>query len=142
MGNRTVTGKYKPDHARKRAERKGRMAEHLCALRLRLKGYSILEKRYRGRPGEIDLIAKRGNVLAFVEVKARDTAAGALESVTPKNRQRVTNAATAFIIGNPGLAGHFLRFDVMYVTPLFATFFAWPRHIKGAWECDGQLGSL
>lgn len=132
----------KPDSARRRAERKGRAAELLCALVLRLKGYEVLEKRYRGRPGEIDLIARRGNVVAFIEVKARKDAAGALEAITPKNRRRVTNAATAFIIDNPGLAGHFLRFDVMYVTPVLATILPWPRHIKNAWECDGQLGAL
>ena len=63
--------------ARRTAYLFGQKAETLAALWLRLKGYRILARRFRAPPGEIDLVARRGRVLALVEVKARaDLAAG------------------------------------------------------------------
>ena len=62
---------------RRRAERGGRRAEALAALWLRLKGWTILARRVRTPVGEVDLIARRGRTIAFVEVKARASAADA-----------------------------------------------------------------
>src|SRR5579859_3351957 len=70
------------DAARRRAAyRRGHAGERLAALRLLLTGYRILARRYRTRVGEIDLIARRGDVVAFVEVKRRDGLAVGLEAV-------------------------------------------------------------
>lgn len=114
---------------RRAAYRSGHASERLAALRLQLAGYRILARRYRTRVGEIDLVARRGEVLAFVEVKRRDQAAAALEAVTGPSRLRIRRAAEHFLLRNPALAGLGLRFDIMVVTP-----WAWPHHIVDAWR--------
>lgn len=105
------------------------MAERLAAFRLFLAGYRLLARRYRTRMGEVDLIARRGAVLVFVEVKRRDELAAGLEAVTPRAQMRIRRAAELFLMRNPALAGLALRFDVIVVTP-----WAWPRHIVDAWR--------
>jgi putative endonuclease len=52
-------------------KRKGRLGEELAAADLESKGYMILVKNFRCKAGEIDIVAKRGNVMVFVEVKTR-----------------------------------------------------------------------
>ncbi|MFQ5985516.1 MAG: YraN family protein [Alphaproteobacteria bacterium] len=110
------------------AYRFGLHAEGLCAWRLRLKGYRILARRFRVGAGEIDIVARRGRVVAFVEVKARREAGGE-EALTPRQRARIVRAAEAFLARRPELAGLDLRFDVMLVRP-------WgpPRHLCDAWR--------
>jgi putative endonuclease len=114
---------------RRAAYRRGHAGERLAALRLWLAGYRILARRYRTKVGEIDLIARRGDVVAFVEVKRRDALAAGLEAVTPQARTRIRRAAELFLRRNPALAEHALRFDVIVITP-----WAWPRHIVDAWR--------
>jgi putative endonuclease len=118
-----------PSRARRRALRRGRWSETLAALALMLKGYRIFARRYRTPMGEIDLVAGRGLVLAFIEVKRRADLAAGLEAVGPTARGRIRRAAEMFLKRHPGLAGRALRFDVIVVTPL-----AWPRHIADAWR--------
>jgi putative endonuclease len=118
-----------PSGRRRRAYRSGHTGEFLAALRLVLTGYRILARRYRTRVGEIDLIARRGAVLAVVEVKRRSDLATGLEAVTPLSRQRIRRAAELFLRRNPPLSELALRFDVIVITP-----FAWPRHIVDAWR--------
>ena len=67
--------------ARQKAHRLGHAAEWRAVWRLRLAGYSILARRYKTRLGEIDIVARRGGVLAFVEVKARADAATAADAL-------------------------------------------------------------
>ena len=67
--------------ARKRAESRGRRAEWIAVWWLRLFGYRVLARRARQRVGEIDIVARRGRTLAFVEVKARPDRAQAAEAV-------------------------------------------------------------
>ena len=74
---------------RRRAERRGRRGEWLAAAALLLKGYAILERRYTSPMGEIDLIARRGRTLVFIEVKARATLDDAVTAVTYTARQRI-----------------------------------------------------
>jgi len=114
---------------RRKAYRSGHTSEWLAALRLRLAGYSILARRYRTKMGEIDLVARRGRVLAFVEVKRRSDVIAGVEAVTPMARQRIRRAAELYLRRNPALAELALRFDVIVITP-----FAWPRHIVDAWR--------
>ena len=116
---------------RRRAWRRGRRAEGLAACWLRLKGYRILARGFRVGVGEIDLIARRGRVLALVEVKARARLAAAGESVSRRQRERIGRAAEAFLQRHPRLDKLDLRFDVVLIAPG-----QWPRHIADAWRVD------
>jgi putative endonuclease len=107
----------------------GRGAETWAAWALRVKGYRILARRLRHPAGEIDLIAKRGKLVAFVEVKARSDVAAAADAVSQRQRRRIRNAAEAFAASRPGLADCDFRFDLVLVTPG-----RWPRHIPDAWR--------
>ena len=119
-----------PDE-RKRAERLGRRAETLAAWWLRLKFYRILARDYRLPLGEVDLIARRGHVLAFVEVKRRTELADGLEAVSERQRRRVGRAALAYIGQNPRLSSLELRFDVVVVTNA-----GLPHHLEHAWSAE------
>ena len=116
---------------RQAAYRRGHAGERLAALRLLLTGYRILARRYRTKMGEIDLIARRGDVVAFIEVKRRADFAIGMEAVTPQARIRIRRAAELYLRRNPALAERALRFDLMVITP-----WAWPRHIVDAWRDD------
>jgi putative endonuclease len=109
----------------------GRWAESLAAWSLRLRGYRILARRFRTPLGEIDLIAQRGRLLAFVEVKARADLEQALVALSPRQRQRTARAAELFLLRRPDLAGHALRFDLIAVRPWRV-----PRHLVDAWRAD------
>lgn len=114
---------------RRRAYGRGRGAERLAAWWLRLKGYRILARGFRVPAGEIDLVAQRGNVLALVEVKARDSLAEAGAAVTARQRARIERAAAAFLQRHPHLCGLDVRFDAVLVAPGRA-----PRHFADAWR--------
>ncbi|MEM7765923.1 MAG: YraN family protein [Pseudomonadota bacterium] len=116
---------------RKAAERRGRRGETLAALMLRLKGYRIVAQRLQTRLGEIDLIARRGTVLVFVEVKARPTITGAIHAVSPKARRRIEQAAHQWAsrIDPKNQLGR--RYDIVAVRP-----WRWPVHIRDAWRPD------
>jgi len=114
---------------RKQANRRGHGAELLAAILLRLKGYRILARGYRVPAGEIDIIARRGRVIAFVEVKARATLTDALDAVGSKQRRRIVRASEHFMAQHAGLQGCDLRFDVVSVCPRRL-----PQHIAGAWR--------
>lgn len=120
--------------ARRRAYTRGRLAETLAAWWLRLQGYRILARGFRVPAGEIDLIARRGGVLAIVEVKRRDSLAAAVESVSPRQRRRIRHAAEAFLQRHPGLSGLQVRFDAVLLAP-----WRLPRHVKDAWHNDALL---
>ena len=117
---------------RRLAERRGRRAETLAAWYLRLKGYRILARRYRTPVGEIDLVARRGRLVAFVEVKQRPTASEAAEAVTEKGRRRIARAAAAWLAAHPAAAVLDLRFDALICVPGRL-----PRHIAGAFDAEG-----
>jgi putative endonuclease len=114
---------------RRAAYRSGHSGERLAALRLMLSGYRILARRYRTKMGEVDLIARRGGVVAFIEVKRRRDLAAGLAAVTPAARTRIRRAAELFIVRNPAMAELGLRFDIIVITP-----WGWPRHIVDAWR--------
>jgi putative endonuclease len=116
---------------RQRAERRGRMAERLCRWHLRLHGWQILARGWRCRAGEIDILARRGGVLAVIEVKSRQEVATAATALSPRQRRRIVRAAEAFLVARPDLCGLDLRFDLMLVAPRRL-----PRHWPGAWQPD------
>lgn len=101
---------------RRRAERGGRRAEAIAAWWLRLKGWTILARRVRTPVGEIDLIARRGRVIAFIEVKARPDPAQAALSLDEYRLRRVVAAAGA-IAHRHARPGDDLRIDAIFVTP-------------------------
>jgi len=111
------------------ADRFGRTAETLAVLLLRIKGYRILARRLRTPPGEIDLIAQRGKLYAFIEVKARADEASALESLTVAQRQRIEHAAEWWIARNLHDGSFEIRFDLVTATPGRI-----PRHHTDAWR--------
>ncbi|WP_337876578.1 YraN family protein [Elioraea sp.] len=100
---------------RQHAERYGRHAEALCARALEAEGFAVLARRRRTAAGELDLVARRGDLTVIVEVKARGRAAEAAETVSPRQRARLLAAAEALMAEEPGWFGAGLRFDVMVV---------------------------
>jgi putative endonuclease len=115
--------------AKRRDQRFGRFAEAASAIALRLRGFRILDRRVRLAGGEIDLVARRGDLVIFVEVKARPTAARAGEALTVGKLRKVESAIRLWLSRRPDLAGASLRLDGMLVTP-----WRWPRHVEGVAE--------
>lgn len=110
---------------RQRSNRLGRRAEWTAAVWLTVRGYRVLVRGYRVVGGEIDIIARRGAVVAFVEVKARPTFEDALLAVTPSKRRRIEKAASVWLSRNGWAMTHTLRGDVVLAAPG-----RWPRHIE------------
>ena len=108
---------------RQRAERGGRRAERLAAWWLRLKGWQILAVRVRTPVGEVDLVARRGRTLAFIEVKARASEAAAADALDDYRLRRVARAAEA-LLPRYQRDGDVARIDAMFVTP-----WRLPRHL-------------
>jgi putative endonuclease len=117
------------DARRVAADRLGRWAEWRCVWRLRLCGYRVLARRLRTPAGEVDIVARRGALVAFVEVKARGTADAAAFALTEPQWRRIARAAELFVARRPALADCAIRFDAMLVTPR-----GWPTHIIDAWR--------
>lgn len=115
--------------ARRRAESRGRRAETRALWLLRLKGYRILARRARTPVGEIDLIVRRGGLVAAVEVKARADALQAAESLGPHQRRRLNQAFDYWLAHKPVLAALDRRFDLVLVVPGRL-----PRHLPDAWR--------
>ena len=109
--------------SRARAERGGRRAESIAAWWLRLKGWTILARRVRTPVGEIDLVARRGRITAFVEVKRRAGQAEADWALDYYRLRRVVAAAEA-LAPRYARPGGDIRIDAMFVTP-----WRLPRHL-------------
>ena len=114
--------------ARRRAERGGRRAERLAAWWLRLKGWRILAIRARTPVGEVDLVARRGRTLAFVEVKARAKAEAADLALDDWRLRRVARAAEA-LAPRYARAGDDIRIDALFIVPRRL-----PRHLENVWH--------
>lgn len=122
------------DGARLAAYRRGLFAETLAAWLLRLRLYRILARRYRTPSGEIDLIARRGRTIVFVEVKSRPSETEALEAVGAKTRRRIVRAAELWLAAHPDAAGFNFRFDVIAIVPGRL-----PRHSVAVFDAEGRL---
>lgn len=113
---------------RREAEQRGRGAETLACWYLRLKGWRILARRARVRGGEVDIVARRGRTLAFVEVKARATEQAAAFSL---DRNRLRRVATAAERLTPKYMrdGDAVRIDALFIVPGKL-----PRHLANVWQ--------
>ena len=117
--------------ARVAAFRTGLSAESRAAAFLMAKGYRILAKRFRTPYGEIDLVAKKRNLLAFMEVKARASLDEAAYAVTPRQQARIIDAAQGWLAAHPEHAEFDLRFDAMLIAPR-----SLPRHVLAAFDAS------
>ena len=115
--------------SRRKALRLGHIAEWLVVLFLSVKGYRILARRYLAKGGEIDIIALRGRVVAFVEVKARPDLAAGLDAITASKINRFAQAVDGWLMRNGWAAAYTLRCDAVIVVP-----YRLPIHIEDAFE--------
>ena len=112
-----------------RAYRKGHWSERAAAVALILKGYRIVARRHRTKLGEIDLIARKGDLVAIVEVKARRTLAEAMEAIGYESERRIEAAADLWLARQPDYARLSIRFDMVAVLP-----WRWPVHVENAFQ--------
>jgi putative endonuclease len=117
--------------ARVAAFRTGLSAEARAAAFLIAKGYRILAKRFRTPYGEIDIVARRRNLLAFIEVKARASLDDAAYAVTQRQQQRIIATAQAWLMAHPEHAEFDMRFDAMLIAPRRL-----PRHLLAAFDAS------
>lgn len=114
--------------SRKQRERGGRRAETIAAWWLRLKGWKILARRLRIPLGEVDIVARRGRTVAFVEVKARSTAADVALALDEYRLRRVAAAAGA-LAHRFARQGDDIRIDAIFIVPR-----RFPRHMANVWH--------
>lgn len=115
------------DRKRIRAERLGRWSEYRAALALLLKGYRIVALRYKTKAGEVDIIARRGDLVIFVEVKARRDLRAGVDAVSYTAEKRIENAADHWLRRQSDATRLSLRYDIIVVRP-----WRWPTHFEGA----------
>ncbi|MDJ0921991.1 MAG: YraN family protein [Henriciella sp.] len=115
--------------SRQVAETRGRLAEHFAALYLSLSGHAILAMRAKTPVGEVDLIVKKGDLLAFVEVKQRQSLHVALDAVPERNWQRISRAAAHWAARHPHYGKLNWRYDLIAVTP-----WRLPKHYPDFWR--------
>jgi putative endonuclease len=94
---------------------------------LLLRGYRILARHYRAPGGEIDLIVRKGDMIAFVEVKARDDLALAAGAITATKQQRINRAAVSWLSQHRHYSGAVFRGDAVCIMP-----WRLPWHIEDA----------
>ena len=116
-----------PDDRRLKALRRGALAEYRAALSLLLKGYRIVAFRYRTKLGEIDIIARKGDLVACVEVKARRSLDDSVFAVSLPSQRRIRAASDLWLSKQPDSARLSLRYDIVSVTP-----WRWPVHLTDA----------
>ena len=117
------------DPKRLKAYRRGNTSEWLAAAALIAKGFRIVARRYRTKLGEIDLIARRGDLVLIVEVKARKTLAQAMEAIAYASERRIEGAADLWLMRQRDHARLCLRFDLVAVLP-----WRWPVHVPDIFQ--------
>ncbi len=116
---------------RREAYRRGLGAEKKAAALFLLKGFRVLDARWKSPVGEIDLVLGRGSLIVFCEVKQRRALDAGLEAVTPRQQQRIARAAEAWFAAHPDRIGCDARFDVVVVAP-----YRLPQHLPDAFRLD------
>jgi putative endonuclease len=120
-----------PSAPKRRAHRFGLRAEWIAAFWLSIKGYRLLARRFQVNGGEIDIVAQRGNVVAFVEVKARGELDAAASAISETKRRRISRASRVWLTRNPWAMSATLRGDAIFVAPRRL-----PRHLPAAYMLD------
>lgn len=113
--------------ARQAADAQGRRGEIYAAAWLERRGWTILAQRVRTKAGEVDVVARRPGLVAFVEVKVRKTAADLDHAIDEHRLSRVA-AAAELLMERFAQPGDDIRVDVLLLAPG-----ALPRHIENAW---------
>lgn len=114
---------------RQHHERRGHRGEWIASLALMVKGYRIIQRRYRTKLGEIDLIARRGDLVAIVEVKVRPSLLQAMEAISPASERRIEAAADLWLARQPDYSRLSVRFDMVAVLP-----WRWPVHVENLFQ--------
>jgi len=110
------------------AEKRGRRGEAIAAWFLRLQGWQIVGERIKTPRGEIDLIARRGKTVAFVEVKSRTKRTDLDLAISPLSLRRVA-AAAEILLPKYGKACENMQIDVILIAP-----WRWPHHLQNVWH--------
>ncbi|QGM99302.1 YraN family protein [Methylocystis parvus] len=118
-----------PENARRAARAYGLQAETIATLWLRARLYAILDRNFRIKDGEIDIVAKRGGTIAFVEVKARGDLEEAFIAITPQKQRRISRAVNRWVATHPFAMNCTLRGDAIFIAPGKL-----PRHLEDAFE--------
>ncbi len=121
-----MAGRQTPADSKRRAYRRGHRGEWLAAVALTLKGFRVVARRYRTKLGEIDLIARRGDLVLIVEVKARPSLQEAMDAVGPQAMRRIEAATDLWLARQPDYARLSVRFDLVAILPG-----KWPVHVPG-----------
>ena len=117
--------------SRRRSHKFGLFAEWIAAVWLMARGYRILARRFNVKGGELDLVAVRGDTIAFVEVKARADIEAALNAIDTVKRRRISRAARVWLGRNPWSAGWTYRGDAIFIAP-----WRLPRHAVAAYTLN------
>ena len=112
---------------RRKALRRGGVSEYLAALSLVLRGYRILAMRYRVKSGEIDIIARKGDLVSFIEVKARRTTEESVFAVNGLTQARIRNASQHWLKTCEDAGKISYSYDIVAVQP-----WRWPVHFRDA----------
>ena len=120
-----------PGRDRQAARTFGVRAEWAALALLTLTGYRVLARNFVAPGGEIDLIAQRGQTIAFIEVKARPQMDQALIAITEQKRRRIARAAQVWLRQNRWAVAYALRGDAVFIAPRRL-----PRHLPAAFELD------
>lgn len=123
--------KVPPAPARVAAFHSGIDAESRAAEYLAARGYEVLAQRFKSPYGEIDLIARSGRLIAFIEVKARGTLDDAAYAVTVRQRKRIIDTSQFWLAANPDYATFDLRFDALLIARKRL-----PRHLIAAFDAS------
>lgn len=114
---------------RLKAYKRGHRSEWFAAAALMAKGFRIVARRYKTKLGEIDLIARRGDLVLIVEVKARANLLAAMDAIGRESARRIEGAADLWLVRQPDYARLSLRFDMIAVLP-----WRWPVHVENVFQ--------
>lgn len=117
----------------------GDAAEERACRHLDRSGFAIVERKYRTKGGEIDIVARKGDVLVFVEVRSREVPGFGTpeESVTPAKRRRIVAAARHYLSNVPPASWREARFDVIAIDGSGEA--AVLRHFPAAFDAKGKV---
>lgn len=123
------------DRMPKSAFRTGLSAEDQAALYLEGQGFVVAARRWRSKAGEIDIVARRNDLLIFVEVKARGLLDDAAYAVGLRQQRRIAGAAAIWLGEHPEDAAYDMRFDAILIAPEKPL-----RHIEAAFDASDLPG--